>query len=187
MNHAGEEVSPLKNIAFFEELMNVDKVGRRQPEECSLQFHTVIERKIVAVHHDRRASVLIKLGETAYVIDVGVGTDDSLNLQFVAAEKAKDAFHFVTGIDNDGFVSARVADNRAIALKQPDRKLEINHLRVSSVRERVRWMNVVHGKSIPSRVWGIFSVVSSEFLRFKWKVRSVTNERSPDSAERQIH
>jgi hypothetical protein len=97
------------------------------------------------------------------VVNVGVGADDGLDLKLVSAEEAEDAFHFVAGVNNDGFVSLRIANDRAVALKHANRELEINHLRVSRVGQAVRWVNVIHGKSIPSAIGGIIVVVSGRF------------------------
>jgi hypothetical protein len=103
----------------------------------------MIERQVVAVHHDRRSGVLVELGEAADVIDVRVGADDGFYGQLVAADEAEDAFYFVAGVDDDGFARFRIADDGAIALQHSDRDLDVNHFRMRGVRHSY---GVVHAR-----------------------------------------
>jgi hypothetical protein len=152
VNHAGKEVTPLENVALFEELVDLDEFGHAHAEEGRLHFHAAIERKVVTVHHDGGASVLVKLGEPADVVDVRVGADDGFDLKFVATEETEDALNFIAGINDDGFERARVANDGAVALQHTNGELEVNHLRVSGVRQAMRWVNMVHGESISSAI-----------------------------------
>ena len=133
VNDASEKVAPLKNVAFLKKLVNFDEIGSAHPEEGSLHFHAAIEGEIVRVHHDGRAGVLIELGEATDMIDVRVRADDGFDLEFVAAKKAENALDFIARVDDDGFESARITDNRAVALEDTDGQLEIDHLRVSRI------------------------------------------------------
>ncbi len=148
VNDAGEEVAPLEDIAFLEQLVNFDEFRRAHAKERGLHFHAAIERKVVAMHHDRRGGVLIELGEAANVVDVGVGADDGFDSKLIAAEKAEDALDFVTRINDDGFQSARIADDGTVALEQANGELEIDHRRIGGVGQGMRWVRLVHGRSI---------------------------------------
>jgi len=86
VNDVGLEAAPTESIAFLEKMIDIDEIGRGNAEEVGLHVHGMIERKIVVVHHDGSASVLMEFGETADVVNVGVGADDDLDGKFVAAE-----------------------------------------------------------------------------------------------------
>ena len=148
VNHAGEKVAPLEDVAFLEELVDFGQLGAADAKKGGLHFHAAVERKIIGVHHDRRASVLIELGEAADMIDVRMGTDDGFDLKLVAAEQAKDTFDFIAGIDDDGLERAWITDDGAVALQHAHRKLEIDHLRVGRVGQTMGWVKMVHGESI---------------------------------------
>jgi len=53
---------------------------------------------------------------------VRVRADDRANFQLMRAQNFQDALGFVAGIDDDGFASCRVAQNRAVTLQQSHRK-----------------------------------------------------------------
>ena len=161
VNDAGKEVAPLEDVTLLEELMNVDQFGGGHAKKGGLHFHAAIKRKVVAVHHHRRASVLVELGEAADVVDVGMGADDGFDLELVAAEQAEDTLDLVARIDDDRLMSTRVADDRTVALEHANRELEIDHLRVGGVGQIVRWVKVIHGESIPSGICSISSGVGA--------------------------
>ena len=148
---------PLEGVTFFEELVNFDQFRRGHAEEGGLDFHTAVERKIVSVHHDRRAGVLIQLRQAAHVIDVRVGADDGFDGELVAAEETKEAFDFVTRIDDDALKGARVTDDGTIALQHANRDFEIDHLRIGRVGHAVGGSELVHGESIPLAFWRIIA------------------------------
>lgn len=135
VNDVGLEAAPTESVAFLEQMIDIDEIGRDHAEEVGLYVHGVVEGKIVAVHHDGSAGVLVELGEAADVINVGVGADDDLDGEFVAAEEIEDALDFVAGVDDDGFARFGVANDQAIALKHADGQLDVDHLRVSGVGE----------------------------------------------------
>jgi hypothetical protein len=85
------------------------------------------------VHHDRGASILMEFGQAADVIDVSMGADNGFDGEFVAAEKAEDAFDFVAGVDHDGFMSLGIADDGAVALQHADRDFDVDHVRIGGV------------------------------------------------------
>ncbi len=116
-------------------MIDIDEIGRGDAEEVRLHVHGMIERKIIAVHHDGSAGVLMEFGKAADMIDVGVGADDDLDGKFVAAEEIEDAFDFVAGVDDEGFARFGIANDQAIALKHADGELDVDHLRVSGVGE----------------------------------------------------
>ena len=86
VNDVGLEAAPTESIAFLEKMIDIHEIGRGNAEEVGLHVHGVIEGEIVAVHHDGSAGVLVELGEAADVVNVGVGADDDLDREFVAAE-----------------------------------------------------------------------------------------------------
>ncbi len=135
VNDVGLEAAPAEGIAFLEEMIDIHEIGRDHAEEIGLHIHGVIEREIVAVHHDGSAGVLMEFGEAADVINVGMGADDDLDREFVAAEEIEDAFDFVAGIDDDGFARFGIANDQTIALKHADGELDVDHLRVRGVGE----------------------------------------------------
>jgi hypothetical protein len=150
VNDVGEEVAPLEGVTFFEKLVNFDEFGRANTKKCGLNFHAAIKGKIVGVHHDGSTRVLIELCEAADVVNVRVGADDGFHGEFVAAEKAQDAFDFVAGIDDDALERARIADDGTIALQHSNRDFEIDHLGIARIGHAAGWGEVVHGESISS-------------------------------------
>jgi len=144
VDDVSEEIAPLQHVTFLEQLMNIDEFGRRHAEECSLDFHATVEREIVAVHHDGSASVLVKFGEAADVVDVRVGADDGFDFETVAANEAKNAFDFVAGIDDDALLGAGIADDGTVALQHADGNLEVNHLRIGGVGHTVDLVRFAH-------------------------------------------
>ena len=135
VNDIGLETAPTESVAFLEKMIDVDEFGRFDTEELGLDFHAVIEREIVVVHHDGRAGVLMELGKAADVINVGVGADDDFDGELVAAKKAEDALDLIAGIDDDGFAGFGIADDQTVALEHADRQLDVDHLRVGGVGE----------------------------------------------------
>jgi hypothetical protein len=55
------ERSPAQYIALLEQLIHFRQVGRQDAEKCSLHFHGLIKRQIVAVHQNRRSGILVQL------------------------------------------------------------------------------------------------------------------------------
>jgi hypothetical protein len=134
----GVVAAPFERIAVFQELIDPAEFGGLHAEKGGLDFHGIVERKIVIVHHDRRAGVLVELGEAADVVDVGVSADDGFDEEFVAAEQAEDALDLVTRVDDDGFVSFGITDDGTVALQQANRNFDVNHIRVGGVRSSKR-------------------------------------------------
>ncbi len=151
VNDVGLEAAPTESVAFFKKMIDIDEIGRGNAEEVGLYVHGVIERKIIVVHHDGSASVLMEFGETADVVNVGVGADDDLDGELVAAEEIEDAFDFVAGVDDDGFAGFGIADDQTIALEHADGQFDVDHLRVSGVGEIQSIGN--------NRHWGEYSIV----------------------------
>jgi hypothetical protein len=85
VNDIGLETAPTESVAFLEEMIDVDEFRRFDTEEIGLHFHAMIKGKIVVVHHDGRAGVLMELGEAADVVNVGVGADDDFDGELIAA------------------------------------------------------------------------------------------------------
>ena len=135
VNDVGLEAAPTESVAFLEKMIDIHEFGGLHAEEGGLDFHAVIEGEIIVVHHDGRASVLMELGEAANVINVGVGADDDLDDELVAAKKAEDALDFIAGIDDDGFAGFGIADDQTVTLKHADGQLDVDHLRVGGVGE----------------------------------------------------
>jgi hypothetical protein len=135
VNDIGLEAAPTESVAFLEKMIDVDEFGSFHAEEIGLDVHGVIEREIIVVHHDGRASVLMELGKAADVINVGVGADDDFDGELVAAKKAEDALDLIARINDDGFAGFGIADDQTIALEQADGQLDVDHLRVGGVRE----------------------------------------------------
>ena len=135
VNDIGLKTTPTERVAIFEELIDVDKFGSLHAEKIGLHIHPMVEGKIIIVHHDRRAGVLMELGKAADVINVGVGADDDFYCELVTAKKAEDALDLISGIDDDGFEGFGIADDQTIALENTDRQLDVDHLRVGGVGE----------------------------------------------------
>lgn len=135
MNDIGLESAPTEGVAIFKELIDVDKFGGLHAEKIGLHVHAVIEGKIIVVHHDRRAGVLMELGQAANVINVGVGAYDDFYGELVAAKKAEDALDLIAGVDDDGLAGLGIADDQTIALENTDGQLDVDHLRVGGVGE----------------------------------------------------
>lgn len=144
VEHVGQEIAPLKDIAFLENLVDFHKFGGAHAEKSSLNIHAAIKSEIVAVHHNGGTGVMIELGEAADMVDMRVGADNGLDLKLVAAKQAEDSFHFITWVDDDGFQCSRITDDGAVALEHADRDLEIDHLRVGGVRQIVGRTHRVH-------------------------------------------
>ncbi len=68
----------------------------------------------------------MKSGQAAYMIDMSVRADDGADFEIMAADNFEDTFDFVAGIDHDCVARRRIAQNRAVALQQPDRQHLVN-------------------------------------------------------------
>jgi len=133
VNNIGLEAAPTESVAFLEKMIDLHEFGCFHAQEGGLDFHAVIKGEIIVVHHNGRAGVLMELGEAADVINVGVGADDDLDDELVAAQKTEDAFDFIAGIDDDGFAGFGIADDQTVALKHADGELDVDHLRIGGV------------------------------------------------------
>src|SRR5271167_4047460 len=142
VDHIDLEIAPAQGVALFEKMIDFGERRRTETEKIGLLIHGIVEWEIVVVHHDRRAGVLVELGEAADVIDVGVRADDGFDGEFVAADEIEKAFHFVAGVENDGFAGFGVADYGAIALKNTDGDLDVDEFGVGSVQgaDDVGWV-----------------------------------------------
>jgi hypothetical protein len=127
VDDVGLEAAPVKSVPFPEQMVNVGDLGGLHADEGGLHFHGVVEREIVIVHHHGRAGVLVKLRETADVVNVRVGADDGFDLELVPAEKAEDAFDFVARVNDDGFAGLGIANDLAIALEQANGEPDMDH------------------------------------------------------------
>jgi hypothetical protein len=133
VENVGMIAAPLEGITVFQELIDRGEFRRAQAEKRSLDFHGIVERKIVVVHHDGSAGVLMELGEAADMVDVRMGADNGFDGEFVTAEKAEDTLDFVAGVDHDGFMSFGIADDGAVALQHANGDFDIDHLRIGGV------------------------------------------------------
>jgi len=133
VNDVGLEATPTERVAFLEKMIDIDEFGSFHAEKGGLDFHAVIKGEIIAVHHNGRAGVLVELGEAADVINVGVGADDELDDEFIAAQKTEDSFDFIAGVDDDGFAGFGIADDHTVALEHADGQLDVDHRRVGGV------------------------------------------------------
>lgn len=135
VNDIGLEAAPTESVAFLEKMIDVDEFGSFHAEEIGLDLHGVIEREIIVVHHDGRASVLMELGKAADMINVGVGTDDDFDGEFVTAKKAEDALDLIARVDDNGFAGIGIPDDQTVTLEQADGQLDVDHLGIGGVGE----------------------------------------------------
>lgn len=126
MDYAGLKRAPTKRVALFQELVNVGDFRRCNAEERGLHLHSLIQRKIVAMHEDGRAGVLMELAEAADVVDVSVRADDGFDGQPMTTEELEDARDFVARIDDQCFARDGIADDGAIALQHTDRNGDVD-------------------------------------------------------------
>jgi hypothetical protein len=129
----GVVAAPLEGVAVFQKLIDSGEFGRLHAEKSGLDLHGVIQGEIIVVHHDRRAGVLMEPGNAADMIDVGVSTDDRLDRELVAAQKAEDAFDFVARINDDSFPCFGIADDGAVALEHANWDFDVDHLRIGGI------------------------------------------------------
>ena len=128
--------TPAQNVALAQHLVYFGEVRRGHAEEGRLHIHGAIQRKVFAVHHHGRASVLVQLAEPTDVINVGVGAHDGFHGELVASEEIKDAADFIARINNQGFTGDGVADDRAIAVEYSHGDGDVDHsIRSGSQRE----------------------------------------------------
>ncbi len=135
VNDVSLEAAPTERVAFLKKMIDIHEFGCFHAEKGGLDFHAVIKGEIIAVHHDGRARVLMELGEAADVINVGVGADDDLDDEFIAANQAEDALYFIARVDDDGFAGFGIADDHTVTLEHADGQLDVDHVRVSGVGE----------------------------------------------------
>ncbi len=89
-------------------------------EPCGLGGHHFEQGQIAFVEEYGRAREALELERSAYVVDVGVGDENLLELEVEFGEAALDAGDFVAGIDNDGFAGFLVAEDGAVAGERAD-------------------------------------------------------------------
>jgi hypothetical protein len=121
MNHLRLQVAPLQLVALPQKLVHFAECRRFDSKKRGLHVHRLIERNVVAVHQNGSTSVIVKLFQSADVVDVRMSADNGLHLKLVPAEQIHDAMNFVARIEHESFTGNWVTDDRAIALKQADR------------------------------------------------------------------
>jgi hypothetical protein len=119
VKHARFKRAPAQDVAFPQHLVHVGEVRRRQPDERRLHIHRVIQREILAVHHHRRARVLVQLAQPADMINVRVRAHDGFYGEFVASQEIEHAADFIARIDNQGFARHGIADDGTVAVEYP--------------------------------------------------------------------
>src|SRR5260370_22315633 len=91
---------------------------------------------IVLIEQDGGASLRAQLHSSAYVIDVGVGDDDLFYYQVVLTDDGENILNIVARIDDHGFASGFVANDRAVTLQRTYGKDLVNHALQFSLSER---------------------------------------------------
>jgi hypothetical protein len=114
-------------IAGADTLVDLDCSWRCHADPGGLHVEHFEQRVIVLVEQDGRSGGGAQLHRASHVIDVGVGDDDLLDLQVVLAEEREDVLNVVAGVDDHGFASRFVADDRAVALQRPTGKDFVDH------------------------------------------------------------
>jgi hypothetical protein len=94
------------------------------------------QRIIVLIEQDGGASLRAQLHSSAYVIDVGVGDDDLFYYQVVLTDDGENILNIVARIDDHGFASGFVANDRAVTSQRTDGKDLVNHALQFSLSER---------------------------------------------------
>jgi len=159
VHHICTEFAPFESISVFQQLVNFDQFRGRHPEERRLDLHATVEGQVVTVHHHGRPRVLVKLREAADMVDVRMRADYGFHLEFVAPEKAENAFDFISGIDDDALQSVRIANDGAVALQEAYRDLEVDHLWVGRIRQSMGRVHFIHKGEY------IIGVVTHQFRR----------------------
>ena len=158
MDHLCCETTPLERIAFAQELMDFGDRRRLDAEKAGLHLHRLIERNIVAVHQNRSARVVVEFFQTADMVDVRVGADDSLDGELVAAEQIHDAVNLVARVEDDGFARDGIADDGTVALQQADGNGEVQQALAvwrSICAAVFRTLSIRHAASIASDVFRV--------------------------------
>ncbi len=109
--------APAQDVAFPQHVVHFGEIRRGQAEERRLHIHGAIQREIFAVHHHRRASVLVQLAKPADVINVRVRAHDGFYGEFVAPQEIEHAADFIAGINHQGFARDGIADDGTIAVE----------------------------------------------------------------------
>src|SRR6266403_3698137 len=78
------------------------------------------------MHEHGRAGVLMELAQSADVVNVRVGADNSFYGEAVAAEEVQDARDFIAGIDDQSLARRGIADDGTIALEHAHRDGDVN-------------------------------------------------------------
>jgi hypothetical protein len=76
---------------------------------------------------DRRTRCFAQFAETTNMVNMCVRGNDGLERQVMVCQSRQNLFHFVTGINNDGFAGLFCAEQCAVALQQSDGKGFDNH------------------------------------------------------------
>lgn len=143
VNDAGFEESPVQDVAFFQELIDVGEIRWEHAEEGCLHVHRMIKRKVIAVHEHRGACILMELAKPADVINMSVRADNGLDFELVTPQEVEDPVNFIAGIHDERFARDGVADNGAIALQHPYRDSDVNQSFGGSVQ---RGQTIAHAR-----------------------------------------
>jgi folate-binding protein YgfZ len=120
--------APAERVAFLHEFLDLCFRRSWNAEPLCLHVEVAVQLHVVFVNQHRRTGCAMKLCKTANMVDMRVSADDGAHLQAMLPENLLDAFDFVARIDDDCFACYGIAEDRAIALKQPDRKNFVNQL-----------------------------------------------------------
>ena len=97
-------------------------LGSGGTEPGGLLFHHGEQRQVIFIEQDGRAGEALETQRSADVVNVGVRDEDLGQLEAELGEAAMDAADLFSGIDDDGFVGCRVAQDGAVALQRTDRE-----------------------------------------------------------------
>jgi hypothetical protein len=119
--------SSFHGIASAYTLVDLNCTRRGHAHPSGLRIEHLEQGVVVLVKQDGRAGGGAKLHRAPYVVDVGMGDDDLLDLQVMLADKRENVFNVIAGVDDHRFARGFVADDRAVALQRPDGEDFVDH------------------------------------------------------------
>ena len=106
--------------AIVERFVGRSRLRGRDTHPAGLLVHHFQQRQVVLVEQDGCAGKPLELERSSYMVNVGVGDENLLELETEFGQAAMDAADLVAGIDNNSLSRLRIAKDGAVALQRAD-------------------------------------------------------------------
>ena len=123
MHHIHGASAEFQTITIVQVAIERGHRWRGDAQPFGLFGKVLVQRNVGFVDHGRRTGELLEHGQRTDVIDVRVRGHDGTHLEAMPLERCKDAFAFVTRVDDDRALARLSAQKDAVALQRPDRNV----------------------------------------------------------------